>query len=37
MLTVTLMAYHLPLDTLTIEEKIQVMETLWNELCAAAL
>lgn len=30
------MTYHLPLDTLTTEEKIQVMETLWDELCAKA-
>jgi len=30
------MAHNLPLDTLTIEEKIQVMETLWNDLCARA-
>lgn len=30
------MAYTLPLDKLTIEEKIQVMEALWDDLCSRA-
>lgn len=28
------MAYPIPLDKMTLEEKIQVMELIWNDLCA---
>jgi len=30
------MAFTLPLDSMTVEEKIQTMESLWDSLCAKA-
>ncbi len=30
------MANALPLDTMTVEEKIQAMESLWEDLCSRA-
>ncbi len=30
------MPISLPLETMTIEEKIQAMKTIWNDLCGRA-
>ena len=30
------MAYHLPLDKMSIEEKILTMESIWEDLCKTA-
>ena len=30
------MSYNLPLDTMSIEEKIQTMESIWEDLCKTA-
>ena len=30
------MAIHLPLESMSIEEKIQTMESIWEDLCTKA-